>query len=131
MSSAWAAASYNAAGTPTPGPGQRLAVPSASSWTSRRAPAPDSCKVDTMMRAVVRDQDGVRLARAAAPTPGDGEVAIDVAFAGVCRSDLAVAGGAIAVAQGRVLGHELAGRVRSCGPRVVGLAIGDPVTVIP
>jgi L-iditol 2-dehydrogenase len=83
------------------------------------------------MRAVVRDDAGVTLARAAVPVPAAGEVVIDVAFAGVCRSDLAVAGGTIAVASGRVLGHELAGRVRSWGPEVRGLAIGEPVTVIP
>jgi L-iditol 2-dehydrogenase len=84
-----------------------------------------------MMRAVVRDETGVTLARAADRAPGAGEVVIDVEFAGVCRSDLAVAGGAIAVARGRVLGHELAGRVRAIGARVAGLAIGDAVTVIP
>jgi L-iditol 2-dehydrogenase len=42
-----------------------------------------------------------------------------------------VADGAIAVAPGRVLGHELAGRVRAPGAAVCGLAAGDPVTVIP
>ena len=84
-----------------------------------------------MMRAVVRDDAGVALARAADRVPAAGEVVIDVGFAGVCRSDLAVAGGEIAVARGRVLGHELAGRVRAIGPGVAGLAIGDRVTAIP
>jgi L-iditol 2-dehydrogenase len=77
------------------------------------------------MRAIVRDDRGVTLAQVPVPT---GEVVIDVAFAGVCRSDLAVADGTIAVPRGRVLGHELAGRVRSA---VAGFAVGDPVTVIP
>ncbi len=71
------------------------------------------------------------LAEVPEPAPAAGEVVIDVAFAGVCRSDLAAADGAIAVAAGRVLGHELAGRVRAIGAGVDGLAAGDPVTVIP
>lgn len=82
------------------------------------------------MRAVVRDRRGVTLARPAVPEPGDGEVVIDVAFAGVCRSDLAAAAGTVVVAAGRVLGHELAGRVRAVGAGVA-IAIGAAVSVIP
>jgi L-iditol 2-dehydrogenase len=92
---------------------------------------------DQAMRAVVRGEHGVSLARAARPVAGPGEVVIDVAFAGVCRSDLAAAAGTIAVAPGRVLGHELAGRVRAvgadadAGAGAGAVAIGDAVTVIP
>jgi D-arabinose 1-dehydrogenase-like Zn-dependent alcohol dehydrogenase len=83
------------------------------------------------MRAIVRDPGGAVLAEVPEPAPAPDEVVIDVAFAGVCRTDLAAADGAIAVAPGRVLGHELAGRVRATGAAVDGLAVGDPVTVIP
>ncbi|HWO19833.1 MAG TPA: alcohol dehydrogenase catalytic domain-containing protein [Kofleriaceae bacterium] len=83
------------------------------------------------MRAIVREEGGPRLARVPEPVPAADEVVIDVAFAGVCRSDLAAADGAIAVSPGRVLGHELAGRVRALGAAVRGLAAGDPVTAIP
>ena len=83
------------------------------------------------MRAIVRDSGGARLAEISEPAPAAGEVLIDVAFAGVCRSDLAAVDGAIAVPPGRVLGHELAGRVRATGAAVRGLAAGDPVAVIP
>lgn len=69
------------------------------------------------MRALVRDEGGVRLASRPAPTD---DVVVEVAYAGVCRSDLAVIDGAIAVAPGRVVGHELSGWVG-----------GEPVTVIP
>ena len=69
------------------------------------------------MRALVRDEGGVRLASRPAPTS---DVVVEVAYAGVCRSDLAVIDGAIAVEPGRVVGHELAG-----------WAAGEPVTVIP
>ncbi len=76
---------------------------------------------DTMlMRALVRDETGVSLASCRAPVARDGEVIVRVAYAGVCRSDLAAADGTIAVPAGRVLGHELAGRVE-----------GAPVTVVP
>src|SRR5437763_10901177 len=69
-----------------------------------------------MMRALVRGDTGVRLASVAEPR---GEVVIEVAFAGVCRTDLAVADGVLGV-PGVILGHELSG-----------WANGRPVTVIP
>jgi threonine dehydrogenase-like Zn-dependent dehydrogenase len=69
------------------------------------------------MKAIVRRSGSTELAEVAAPV---GEAIIDVAYAGVCRTDLAVADGAIAVAEGRVLGHELSGWLD-----------GEPVTVVP
>jgi threonine dehydrogenase-like Zn-dependent dehydrogenase len=83
------------------------------------------------MRAIVRDRDGVKLALVTAPAPGPDEVVVEIAYAGVGRSDLAVADGTIVVSPGRVLGHELAGRVRQLGAAVTDLAVGDPVTVVP
>lgn len=50
----------------------------------------------------------------------DATVTVTVAFAGVCRTDLAVADGEIEVAEGRVLGHELSGWID-----------GQPVAVVP
>jgi len=74
------------------------------------------------MRALIRAQHATVLASIPEPRADAGEVVVEVAFAGVCRTDLAVADGAIAVAPGRVLGHELAGwRVDT----------GERVTVIP
>lgn len=72
------------------------------------------------MKAILRARDRVVLADVPDPTPGAGEVVVDVAYAGVCRTDLAVAAGVIAVAPGRVLGHELSGHVDV-----------TPVTIIP
>ena len=69
------------------------------------------------MRALVHDGNGVALVERAAPV---GDVVVEVAYAGVCRSDLAVVDGTTAVAPGRVIGHECAGSVD-----------GKPVTVIP
>ncbi|HEY0193906.1 MAG TPA: alcohol dehydrogenase catalytic domain-containing protein [Kofleriaceae bacterium] len=84
-----------------------------------------------MMRAIVRDAAGVALARPPVPSPGPGEVVLDVAVAGLCRSDLAAAAGEVAVPLGRVLGHELAGWVRAVGAGVDGVAVGAAVTVVP
>src|SRR5262245_66204828 len=83
------------------------------------------------MRAVIRDEDSVALGFVPVPIAGPGEVVIDVAYAGVCRSDLAVADGRSAVDAGRVLGHELAGRVRDPGDGVAGIAVGAPGTAVP
>jgi threonine dehydrogenase-like Zn-dependent dehydrogenase len=75
---------------------------------------------DSDMRAVRRGERGVELARVRAPEARPGEVTVAVAYAGICRTDLAVADGEIEVTIGRILGHELSGRVD-----------GEPVTVIP
>ena len=69
------------------------------------------------MRALTADR---RLTTRPAPTAAAGEIVVDVAYAGVCRSDLAVLDGTIPVEPGRVIGHELSGWID-----------GAPVTVIP
>ena len=65
--------------------------------------------------------------------PGSGEVQIDVAYTGICGTDLHVLHGGM---DGRVripqpLGHEMSGRIAAVGPGVTGLAVGTPVTVMP
>jgi L-iditol 2-dehydrogenase len=93
-----------------------------------RVHASNSWCIDNTMRAVIRTEHGVALTelveRAApplwrAPVTAD-DVLVDVAVAGVCRSDLGVADGSIPVELGRVLGHEMSGYVN-----------GVSVTVIP
>jgi alcohol dehydrogenase, propanol-preferring len=68
------------------------------------------------------------------PTPGPGEVLIEVEACGVCHSDLHVADGDWAqfagiVKKPLILGHEIAGRVVEKGPEVRELQIGDRVGV--
>ena len=65
--------------------------------------------------------------------PGVGEVRIDVAYTGICGTDLHVYRGHMdaRVQAPAVLGHEMSGRVASVGAGVAGWAIGDPVTVMP
>lgn len=86
----------------------------------------------------------VRIEDVDVPTPGVGEVLIKVSYAGICGSDLhfyfepehsAVDWNVIHPLTGagmpQILGHEFGGTVAGLGPGVVGLEIGDPVTVWP
>jgi len=95
------------------------------------------------MRAAVFHAAGdIRLEDVDAPSPGPGEVAIAVAFNGLCGSDLheylhgpvfipvephPLTGARLPV----TLGHEFAGCVADVGPGVERLAIGDRVAVEP
>jgi len=64
------------------------------------------------------------------PEPGAGEVTIDVAACGVCRTDLHVVDGELAEPKlPLVPGHEIVGRVRALGAGVAGFAVGERVGV--
>ncbi|MCA2215496.1 zinc-dependent alcohol dehydrogenase [Jidongwangia harbinensis] len=65
--------------------------------------------------------------------PGSGEVQIDVAYTGICGTDLHILHGGM---DGRVripqtIGHEMSGHVAAVGADVAGLPVGTPVTVLP
>jgi (R,R)-butanediol dehydrogenase / meso-butanediol dehydrogenase / diacetyl reductase len=68
-----------------------------------------------------------------ASPPGPGEVEIDVAFTGICGTDLHIFHGAMdhRVTMPAVLGHEMSGTISALGDGVTGWAIGDRVTVMP
>jgi (R,R)-butanediol dehydrogenase / meso-butanediol dehydrogenase / diacetyl reductase len=72
-------------------------------------------------------RDGVTAA------PGRSEVRIDVAYTGICGTDLHIVHGAMdqRVAMPAVIGHEMSGRIVEVGPGVAGWAVGEPVTVMP
>jgi (R,R)-butanediol dehydrogenase / meso-butanediol dehydrogenase / diacetyl reductase len=66
------------------------------------------------------------------PTPGAGEVVVRVGRCGICGSDLHMAEDeAFGAVPGDVFGHEFAGEVVALGKGTEGLALGDPVAVIP
>jgi len=61
------------------------------------------------MRALCATPAGPQLVERPTPEAPPGWVRLAVGLAGVCRTDVAAAQGRIAVADGRILGHELAG----------------------
>lgn len=64
------------------------------------------------MRAlVVRAPGRVEVADVAEPTPGPDDALVAIERGGICGTDLKIANGDVPVAPGRVLGHELVGRV--------------------
>lgn len=64
------------------------------------------------------------------PDPGVGELLVRVRACGVCRTDLHVAEGDLAVHRPRVIpGHEVVGEVVAVGPDAHGFATGDRVGV--
>ncbi|MGI5240225.1 zinc-dependent alcohol dehydrogenase [Dactylosporangium sp. CA-139066] len=65
--------------------------------------------------------------------PGPGQVRLDVAYTGICGTDLHIAHGAMdrRVSRPAIIGHEMSGRVAELGAGVGGHRVGDPVTVLP
>lgn len=91
-----------------------------------------------MMKAfrLVEWEHPPELTETSIPSPGPGEVLVEVAGNGLCHSDvgMALAPAAFMEPLGwRVpftLGHEVGGYVAELGPGAVGFAVGDPVAVI-
>ena len=87
-----------------------------------------------LVKAVYYDGGGVfRVGAGYAEPPADGEVRIDVAYCGVCGTDLHIAHGAMdhRVNTPQVIGHEVSGRVAEIGTGVDGFRPGDPIVVRP
>lgn len=76
-------------------------------------------------RFEVRDADDV--------APAEGQVLVEVAYSGICGTDLHIVHGDMdaRVRPPAVIGHEMAGRIGSIGPGVAGWSVGDPVSVMP
>jgi propanol-preferring alcohol dehydrogenase len=76
-----------------------------------------------VMEAIVLDEPGkLEMRRVAAPTAGAGEIVIEVAACGVCRTDLQIFNGDIPLRKAPLIpGHQIVGRIASTGERV-GLA---------
>ncbi len=65
------------------------------------------------------------------PEPGPGQVAIDIAFCGICGSDLHFRDVPALFPAGTVPGHEMSGAITAIGDGVAGWSIGDRVSVLP
>ncbi|MFQ3319816.1 MAG: propanol-preferring alcohol dehydrogenase [Natronomonas sp.] len=72
--------------------------------------------------------EGLRIEDVPRPTPGPGEVLVEVAACGVCHSDLHIMDGDIPLVEPRTLGHEVAGTVAETGDGVA-LDVGTDVAV--
>jgi alcohol dehydrogenase, propanol-preferring len=84
------------------------------------------------MHAMVLERAGAPLVmrEREAPSPAPGEVLIEVAACGVCRTDLHVVDGELPdPALPLVPGHEIVGRVAALGSGVAGLTLGERVGV--
>jgi (R,R)-butanediol dehydrogenase/meso-butanediol dehydrogenase/diacetyl reductase len=68
-----------------------------------------------------------------APPPGPGQVQLQVAYTGICGTDLHIFHGDMDARVGdqAVIGHEMSGRVAALGAQVDGWQVGQPVTVMP
>src|SRR2546430_80145 len=84
------------------------------------------------MRAMVleRPRTPLVMRERSAPEPASGEILIEVAACGVCRTDLHVVDGELPNPKLPIVpGHEIVGRVAAMGAGVAGLAIGERVGV--
>ena len=84
------------------------------------------------MRAMVLDRPGIPLVLRERPTPapGSGEILIEVAACGVCRTDLHVVDGELTEPKLPIVpGHEIVGRIAVLGEGVTGFTLGERVGV--
>ena len=65
------------------------------------------------------------------PEPGPGQVAVDIAFCGICGSDLHFRDVPALFPAGTVPGHEMSGSIGALGQGVGGWSEGDRVCVLP
>src|SRR6478736_646550 len=74
-----------------------------------------------------------RVGAGEAVPPEAGEVRLEVAFCGVCGTDVHIAHGAMdqRVRVPQVIGHEMSGTIAEVGVGVEGFSVGDPVVVRP
>lgn len=85
--------------------------------------------VASVRACVLREAGRIEVVDVPEPVAGRHDLVLDVAWCGVCGSDLsAVADGRTA---GQVMGHEFAGTVREVGAAVTGIAVGDRLTGLP
>jgi L-iditol 2-dehydrogenase len=71
----------------------------------------------------------VELVEVPKPSPGPGEVLVEIAYAGICGSDLHIEVGDIQLnlRPPVIMGHEFSGTIAELGEGVAGLDIGQPV----
>ena len=75
----------------------------------------------------------LRIGEAPPNPPGPGEVQVQIAYGGICGTDLHIYHGKMdrRVAHSQIMGHEVSGTVSQVGPGVQGFSLGERVTVMP
>ena len=88
---------------------------------------------DTITVAYYRGNKTFEVGTAANPQPGPGEVAIRVAYCGICGTDMHVYHGNMDARVGfeRIIGHEMSGTVAAIGEGVDGFTPGQKAVVRP
>jgi propanol-preferring alcohol dehydrogenase len=84
------------------------------------------------MRAMVLEEPRMPLVMRERPTPAPaaGEILVEIAACGVCRTDLHVVDGELPHPKLPIVpGHEIVGRVAAMGADVVGFAVGERVGI--
>lgn len=79
------------------------------------------------MSALRREPNGIRCTRVPVPGGSADEVVLEVEIAGICRTDVDVANGAIQLARPTILGHEFGGRVLEAQD----IPVGERVAINP
>lgn len=86
-----------------------------------------------MLAAKYIGNRSIRIDEEDSPPLPSGSVRIDVAYAGICGTDLHIFHGAMdgRVTIPAVIGHEMSGTIAAVSPDVTGWNVGDAVTVMP
>jgi 2-desacetyl-2-hydroxyethyl bacteriochlorophyllide A dehydrogenase len=84
-----------------------------------------------MKAAIITAPRSVEIADVADPTPGNGEVVIEVAASGICGTDIEIFDGVYRATLPVIPGHEFAGTVVALGADVRDLRVGDRVAADP
>lgn len=86
-----------------------------------------------MKAAFYELNETIRIGECQPVPPGAGQVQVQVAYSGICGTDLHIYHGKMdrRVGTSRILGHEIAGTVSAVGPDVADVRVGDRVTVMP
>jgi L-iditol 2-dehydrogenase len=80
------------------------------------------------LQKICADRGALALQQVAEPEPGPGQVLIEVAYAGICGTDLHIAENEFPANPPVTLGHELSGVVAAIGSGVTRAQVGDRVT---
>jgi alcohol dehydrogenase, propanol-preferring len=84
------------------------------------------------MRVMVLEKPGTPLVMRERPTPAPaaGDILVEIAACGVCRTDLHVVDGELPDPKLPIVpGHEIVGRVAALGPDVAGFAVGERIGI--